>query len=49
MFKIDDYKGLNILNVLKTEAQKGIYQASWDSIFCNYGNNVEWQKLKKQI
>ena len=49
MFKIEDYKGLNILNVLDTEAQKGIYQAYWDSVFCNYGNNVEWQKLRNHI
>ena len=49
MSKMDSYTGLNILNALKTDAQKGIYQASWDSIFCNYGNNVEWQKLRKQI
>ncbi|MBQ4526819.1 MAG: transglutaminase domain-containing protein [Clostridia bacterium] len=49
MTNINDYKGLNILNVLESDARKGVYQANWDHIFRNYGDNVEWQKLRNQI
>ena len=49
MLNIDDYKGLNILKVLETDARRGIYQANWDHLFKNYGDNVEWQKLRNQI
>lgn len=46
---IEDYKGINILNVLKTDAKKGVYQANWDQLYKNYGDNVEWQRLREQV
>lgn len=46
---IDEYKGLRIIDKLKTDAQKGVYMANWNQLRINYGNNVEWQKLKNQV
>ncbi len=46
---ISDYQGLNILNVLKTEDEKWAYTMNWEQLHINYGDNVEWQRLKEQI
>lgn len=49
MLDIEKYKGLNILNKLKTNAEKGVYKANWDQLYKNYGDNVDWQRLREQI
>ena len=46
---IKDYQGLNILNVLKTDDEKWAYTMNWEQLHINYGDNVEWQRLKEQI
>ncbi|MBQ7363584.1 MAG: transglutaminase family protein [Clostridia bacterium] len=46
---ISDYQGLNILNVLKTDDEKWAYTMNWEQLHINYGDNVEWQRLKEQI
>ena len=46
---IDDYQGLNILNVLKTEDERWAYTMNWEQLHINYGDNVEWQRLKEQL
>lgn len=46
---IDEYKGLNIVSKLHADAQKGVYMANWNQLYKNYGDNVEWQKLKNQV
>lgn len=43
------YTGLNIPNVLESEAQKEVYMVNWRQLYLNYGDNVEWQRLKKQV
>ena len=46
---IKDYMGLNIVKRLKTNAQRNVYMENWEHLYLNYGENVDWQKLKRQI
>ncbi len=46
---IRDYMGENIPNILPDEDRRELYRANWDQLHINYGDNVEWQRLKKQI
>jgi len=46
---LEPYTGLNILNVLKTDAEKGMYKSNWEQLYLNYGDNVEWQRLRHQV
>lgn len=49
MKDITAYQGLNIVNVLQTEAEKEVYMANWEQLKMNYDGHVEWQRLHKQI
>lgn len=46
---IHDYMGKNIPDILTDENKQELYRANWDQLKINYGDNVEWQRLKKQI
>lgn len=46
---IEQYMGEKIPEVLTTKEEKEIYKVNWDQLYINYGDNVEWQRLKKQI
>lgn len=46
---LEQYTGERILEVLATAEEKEIYQVNWEQLHINYGDNVEWQRLKKQI
>lgn len=47
-FNIEEYTGLNVLDKLP-EGGREIYMGNWNQLHINYGDNVEWQKLKKQV
>jgi len=49
MLDINRYKGMNIIKRLRTEDERAVYLANWEQLYINYGNNVEWQRLKNQI
>ena len=46
---ISDYQGLNIIDRLKTDDEKWAYMCNYAQLHINYGDNVEWQRLKEQI
>jgi len=46
---IRDYMGENIPGVIPDEDRRELYRANWDQLHINYGDNVEWQRLRKQI
>lgn len=45
----EQYIGERIPEVLVTAEEKEIYMVNWEQLHINYGDNVEWQRLKKQI
>jgi len=46
---IEDYKGLAVLSRLENPLKKELYLVNWTQLYINYGDNVEWQRLKNQI
>ena len=48
VFDITEYQGINILRKLTDPARQEQYYANWQLLRINYGDNVEWQRLKKQ-
>ena len=45
----EKYIGENIGNLLPTKEKRDIYRLNCKQLYINYGENVDWQKLKKQV
>ncbi len=46
---IEKFTGLNIADSVNDPDKRAIYLHNWEQMHTNYGENVDWERLRKQI